>query len=174
VKSIIAADETLTPAVLYIGVGTLTGSIITRNRSRFLRFLVPPTLFFLSLHHFLPKTSANLSDYLGSLEDKYVPRVAQIHDVSNAHTAMTWEMIKSTTRDGREKLSNGVVGIVGKVQEATGLKLQEGLGWSKDTAKVVQVAVEEKTKAVVDVVEKGAQDAKKTVEEKVDDVKRLV
>jgi organizing structure protein 2 len=87
---------------------------------------------------------------------------------------MTWELFKSRTQDGREKVSSGVVGVVGKLQDATGLKLQEGLGWSSEKVKVAEKAVETKAEAVADIVEKGVQDTKEAIEEKVDEIKRLV
>ena len=71
-KSLVAPDEPLTPGILYVGVATLTGSVLARNRI-FWRLTLPPALFILSLNHFLPKTSHNVSSYLGSLEDAHFP-----------------------------------------------------------------------------------------------------
>jgi organizing structure protein 2 len=151
-----------------VGVATLTGSIITRTRSPVLRFLVPPAFFLASLNQFLPKTSHNLREYVGGLEDKYAPNLAHKHDVSIAHTKMTWDLIKYHTRDSREKLSDSVVAAVGKVQDLTGLKLQEAFGWSQ--ANVIAPArevAEEKAKDALEVIEE-------VVEDKIEDIKRLV
>ncbi|THH20469.1 hypothetical protein EUX98_g8577 [Antrodiella citrinella] len=167
VKSFIAPDEPLTPGVLYVGVATLTGSILARNRFLFTRLVLPPTLFFLSLNHFLPKASSNLSEYFGSLEEAYFPTLAQKHAVANAHTLMTWEMAKDATRDGREKISAGVVSVIGKVQEATGLKLREGLGLATGKAEVVRELVDAKVEEVKVVAEKK-------VEEVTEEAKRSV
>ncbi|THH14972.1 hypothetical protein EUX98_g9534 [Antrodiella citrinella] len=68
-KSLIVPDEPFTPGVLYVGVATLAGSIHARNRILFTCFLLPPTRFLLSLDHYLPSTSHNLSEYFTSLED---------------------------------------------------------------------------------------------------------
>lgn len=112
-----------------------------------------------------------MREYLGGLEDAYVPNLAHKHDVSIAHTKMTWDLIKYHTRDSREKLSSGVVGAVGKVQDLTGLKLQEAFGWSK--ANVVTPAREVAEEKVQDVAE-AVEEAKEVVEEKIEDIKRLV
>lgn len=164
-----------------MGVATLTGSILTRNRTPVLRFLLPPAFFLISLNQFLPKTSANLGSYGRELEERYVPALAEKQDVVVHESRKTWELLKFYTQDSREKVSRGVVGAVGSVQELTGLKLQDAFGWSDQRAKVLENRVEE-VKAVVEkhveeakvVVEQGIEDAKDVVEEKVEDIKRLV
>jgi organizing structure protein 2 len=72
--------------VLYVGVASLTGSILARNRSIFSRVLLPPALFYLSFKYFLPKTTQNVSAYAGSLEEKHFPALAQKHAVAIAHS----------------------------------------------------------------------------------------
>ncbi|KAF8656153.1 hypothetical protein AX16_002722 [Volvariella volvacea WC 439] len=134
IKSIISPSEPLTPGLLYVGVATLSGSIIGRNRFILTRLFLPPAFFFLSLNYFLPKTSHNLSDYLGSLEDTYFPTVSQKHEIAKAHTIMGWEMLKETTKDGRKRLTEGTVSLVEKIQESTGLKLKDA--FSVETKKV--------------------------------------
>ncbi|KAI0641347.1 apolipo protein O-domain-containing protein [Trametes meyenii] len=128
VKSLIAPDEPLTPGILYVGVATLTGSVLARNRL-FWRMTLPPALLVLSLNHFLPKTTHNASTYLSELEEKHFPTFAEKHEIAKAHSAMTWDRVKDATQNGRETFSNGVADLVGRVEEATGLKLRETLGW---------------------------------------------
>ena len=188
VKSIVVPEEPLTPGLLYVGVSALTGSILARNRSIFMRFALPPTLLLLSFDHFLPKTYHNLSSYLGSLEDKYLPAVAEKHDVAKAHTAVTWGRIRNATKDGRETLGGGVENAVHKAQDATGLKFKEALGWGRGVSDKALVAakeiveqakeVEQKVEHVVE--EKLAEVAHQTedqvekVEERETEIKRLV
>ena len=187
-KSIVVPEEPLTPGLLYVGVSALTGSILARNRSIFTRFVLPPTLLLLSFDHFLPKTYDNLSSYLGSLEDKYLPAVAEKHDIARAHTAMTWERIEDATKDGRATLGSGVDSAVHKAQDATGLKFTEVLGWGKgvsdkalvtakeivDQAKVVEQKVEHVVEEKVAEVTHQAEEQTKKVEEKESEIKRLV
>ncbi|PPQ78563.1 hypothetical protein CVT25_011774 [Psilocybe cyanescens] len=180
VKAIISPEESMTPGLLYVGVATLTGSILGRNRILPTRLLLPPIFLLASADYFLPKTSGNLSAYLGSLEDTYFPAFAQKHEVAKAHSQMTWERVKEATKSGRERLDDGASSAVDKVQEVTGLKLKETLGWGKETAQeVVEIAKEAKA-----VVEKKVEEAEKLVEkdvevvekkvEKKEEVKRLV
>lgn len=131
VKSLIDPTEPLTPGILYVGIAALTGSILTRSRALPLRFITPPIFFFATLNHFLPKTSHNLGVYGAELEERFAPRLREIHLTANAHTRMTWERAKEATKDGRQSLGRGVEGIVGQIQEATGLKLKETLGWGE-------------------------------------------
>ncbi|KAI0754198.1 apolipo protein O-domain-containing protein [Daedaleopsis nitida] len=172
VKSLVAPDEPLTPGILYVGVATLTGSVLARNRL-FWRLTLPPTLFLLSLNHFLPKTSHNVSSYLGSLEDAYLPSLAEKHEIVKQHSAMTWERVKDATQNGRESFSSGVAGLVGKVEEATGLKLRETLGWRERAAAVEKQAKREVSETVVAIEEK-AHEVREVVEKKVEETKRLV
>lgn len=140
VKSIHDPTEPLTPSSLYIAISTLTGSILTRSRSLPPRFLAPPTFFFLSLSYFLPRTSANLNAYLGSLEDKYLPGVAHVHDTGKAHSRMGWEMMKERLGEGRESVMRGLEGVLGTVQDKTGLKVREMWDASGQVGKEVYVA----------------------------------
>ncbi|KAJ4468835.1 apolipo protein O-domain-containing protein [Lentinula aciculospora] len=169
VKAVISPEESLTPSILYIGVSTLTGSILTRSRSLPLRLIFPPLLFALSSAHLLPKTTSNLSSYLGSLEDTYAPAIAQKHDVAIAHSVMAWGRIKEAAQDARKSLEGSVLGGVGKVQEVTGLKVGEvwKLGEEKQ-AQVVETAkaVEETAKAAGDKVQAQVVEAVKVVEKK--------
>ncbi|TFK33103.1 apolipo protein O-domain-containing protein [Crucibulum laeve] len=181
VKSIISPQESLTPGLLYVGIATLSGSIIARNRFLAARLLLPPTLLVLSANHFLPQTTANLSAYLASLEETYFPTLAEKHDIAKAHTAMTWERIKDATANGREQINRGAVVAVDKIQEATGLKIKETLGWSEGAFKRAEASaaaavgvVEHKAAEAKTTVEKNVEETKVEVEKKVEEVKRIV
>jgi organizing structure protein 2 len=111
-----------------VGVATLSGSILSRNRTLPTRFLLPPLFLLLSAQHFLPKTTHNLSDYLGSLEDEYLPSLAQKHETAKAHSAMAWARVKDASEGINGKVERAAVSAFDKVQEVTGLKLRETFG----------------------------------------------
>ncbi|KII83788.1 hypothetical protein PLICRDRAFT_702358 [Plicaturopsis crispa FD-325 SS-3] len=135
VKSLIDPTEPLTPGVLYVGIATLTGSILARSRALPLRIALPPTLLVLSLQQFLPKTASNISAYGGELEERFFPTLAQKHAVANAHTAMAVEMAKDRARGSREWLGGAVERGVDKFQDLSGLKVREALGWGQTKLK---------------------------------------
>ncbi|KAI9465824.1 apolipo protein O-domain-containing protein [Lactarius psammicola] len=171
VKSLIAPDEPLTPGLLYVGVASLTGSILARNRAIFSRVLLPPAFFYLSFKYFLPKTTQNVSAYAGSLEEKHFPSLAQKHAVAIAHSRMTWERLREAGIDGRDKLQDGLGSTVRKFQGLTGLKVEEALGHRTGVAnKVVEEALQLTS---VPPAEAG-QSTDKAVEEKAEDGKRRV
>ena len=170
IKSLIAPDEPLTPGILYVGVATLTGSVLARNRSLALRLALPPTLLLLSLNHFLPKTSANVAAYAGALEDAYLPALAEKHDIARAHSAMAWDRAKDAAAAGRERVGEGVLGAVVRLEEATGLKLQETMGWSRGVAGKVEGRAHEAAHAV----QAKAEEAGAAVAKKVEEVKSVV
>ncbi|KAF8153878.1 apolipo protein O-domain-containing protein [Crassisporium funariophilum] len=192
VKSIISPNESLTPGLLYVGIATLSGSILARNRILPTRLLLPPIFLLASANHFLPQTTKNLSSYLSNLEDTYLPTLAQKHEVAKAHTQMSWEMMKEATKGGRDQVNRGAVVVVEKVQEVTGLKLRETLGWAeakveekvveaKKPVEAAKAAVDQKVENVaqkVENVEKKAErkveNVEKKVEKKTEEGKRLV
>ncbi|KAF9477429.1 hypothetical protein BDN70DRAFT_861867 [Pholiota conissans] len=174
VKSIISPDEDLTPGLLYTGVAGLTGSILARNRILPTRILLPTVFLVASAQHFLPKTTSNLSAYFGDLEDTYFPTFAQKHEIAKAHSQMTWERMKEATKGGREQLDHGAVAAVEKIQEATGLKLKETLGWQKAKAAEVEKVVEKAVVETTAAIESKVEEAEKKVEKKAEEVKRLV
>ncbi|KAG6887949.1 hypothetical protein C0995_011389 [Termitomyces sp. Mi166 len=181
VKSIISPNESLTPGLLYVGVATLSGSILARNRMLATRLLLPPIFLFASAKHFLPQTTENFTSYLGSLEDTYFPTLSEKHAIASAHTQMAWERLKDASQNGREWVNRGAATAVDKIQEATGLKLNETLGWSQARLQRVQAKAPE----VVKVSEKKITETKVTAEKalnenkgeevkKVEENKRLV
>ena len=171
VKALIAPDEPLTPALLYVGVASLTGSILARNRTVFTRVMLPPTLFLLSSKYFLPKTTQNVSAYAGSLEEKHFPSLAQKHSVAIAHTQMTWERLLAAGISGRDTVQDGLGSAVRKVQELTGLKVHEALGRGATTA---SEKGEEALRPVRDAAAEAGQPAEKAVEEKVEEGRHKV
>lgn len=166
-KSLVAQEEQLTPAVLYIGVAALTGSVLARGRALPIRLLLPPTLLVASSYHFLPKTSTNISDYLGSLEDQYFPTLAEKHAIANAHTAMTWERIKDAASSGRTSLEGGVGTVVEQIQSTTGLKIREALSSARTQANETVHAAQEKTQEAAKVVQEKVEQAAHAAEAKV-------
>lgn len=166
VKALVAPDEPLTPALLYVGVASLSGSILARNRSVFTRVFLPPTFFLLSLNYFVPKTSQNVSVYAGSLEEEYLPTLAQKHAIAIAHTHMTWERVRAASISGRDTVQGGLGGAVRKVQELTGLKVHEALGHGVTTASKAVEKAEEALKPIRDAAAEAAKPAEKAAEEK--------
>ena len=163
----LAPEEQLTPAILYIGVATLTGSVLARGRSLPIRFLLPPTLLVASSHHFLPKTTTNVSDYFGSLEDTYLPTVAEKHRIANAHTAMTWERIKDAAASGRSGVEGGLSTVVDQIQTITGLKLRDALSGARAQATQAARAAQSTAAQAAHSAEKTVEDAAHAVVEKV-------
>ncbi len=180
-QSLVAPEEPFNPALLYVGVATLTGSVLGRNRILFTRLLLPPALFVLSFNHFLPKTAHNVSEYLGSLEERYLPTVAEKHAIANAHSAMTWERAKEATASGRESVTRNVGDVLARLQAVTGLKLQEALGVSqpfkqatKSQVQEIVHVVQQKTEEARENVEAKVEETTEIVEKKVNEIKRLV
>ncbi|KAF5372953.1 hypothetical protein D9758_001574 [Tetrapyrgos nigripes] len=174
VKSIISPEEPLTPGILYVGVATLSGSIIGRNRMLPIRLLLPPTFLILSMNHFLPKTTTNLSEYLSSVEETYFPTLAEKHATANAHSRMTWERLKEATASGRASLHSGTETVVGKIQDSTGLKLRETLGFGQEVSKKAEDRVLEAVKVGQQKAEEVKTAADTKIEEVKEEVKKLV
>ncbi|EGO28782.1 hypothetical protein SERLADRAFT_459578 [Serpula lacrymans var. lacrymans S7.9] len=153
IKSFRDPTEPVTPGLLYMGISTLTGSILARSRSLPTRIILPPTLFIAAFVHFLPKTASNVGDYAEELEDRYIPKFGEKRRIGVAHSRMGWERAKEGVATGQESFGKGVQGVVDKVQEVTGLKLGDALGRSreiKEEAKEVVRVAKEDLKEVID------------------------
>ncbi|GJE86564.1 apolipo protein O-domain-containing protein [Phanerochaete sordida] len=166
-KSLAAPEEPLTPGLLYVGVAALTGSVLARNRGIFARITLPPVLLLLSFNHFLPKTAENVSAYLGALEDKYAPALAEKHAVANAHTRMTWEMLKDKTAESRASLGASVESLLDRIQDTTGLKVREALRIRSNEAQGVAERARDRWAESVQVAQRKAQAAREAVQAKV-------
>jgi len=104
----------------------------------------PPTLFFVSLDYFLPKTSHNLANYFGELEERHFPSLAKKHAIARAHSVMTWQRLKDSTQDARTGLESGVGRLVDRIQATTGLKLSDTLNSGHAASRKVVQEVQSK------------------------------
>ncbi|KAH9965280.1 apolipo protein O-domain-containing protein [Russula dissimulans] len=167
VKALVAHDEPLTPGLLYVGVASLSGSILARNRSVLPRVLLPPTFFLLSFNYLLPKTAHNVSEYAGSLEEAHFPSLARTHAIAVSHSHMAWDRLREAGISGRDRVQDGLGGAARKLQELTGLKVQDALGSGATAAS--SEAVEKAEGAVQPVGGAGANAGKpseKAIEER--------
>jgi MICOS complex subunit MIC26 len=173
-KSLIAPNEPLTPGLLYAGVAALTGSVLARNRALPLRLLLPPTLLTLAFAHFLPQTAHNVRAYAGALEDRYLPGVAEKHEIGKAHAGMAWARLRESLREGREGLGKGVEGALDRVQEGTGLKVREALGArAKETEGVMERARAQALQGV-QTAERKAEEAREVVVDKIEAAREVI
>ncbi|KAJ7664117.1 apolipo protein O-domain-containing protein [Mycena rosella] len=164
IKSLLPPDERLVPGALYAAIAFLSGAILARHRALPIRAILPPVLGVAAATHFLPKTSANVGDYLGGLEDHYAPEVARVHEVGKAHTRMTWDRLSEGVEGGRARVREGVLAAVERLQGATGLKVREALGVARSIEEKAEKVIEEKIadfEGVVEKTEKKAEEAAK-------------
>ncbi|KIY44290.1 hypothetical protein FISHEDRAFT_78195 [Fistulina hepatica ATCC 64428] len=138
VKHTLAPAEPLMPAVLYIGIAGLTGSILARSSSLLVRVSLPPTFVVLASRHFFPSTSSNIAAYCGELEERFAPGLAHKHDVAKAHTMMMVERVRDAWNSADVRIRGRVESAVSRVQSSTGLKLRDALGW--DSARPADAA----------------------------------
>ena len=95
---------------------------------------------------------------------------------------MTWERVKDATRNSRETFSDSVAALLGKIEEASGLKLRETLGVKgREQARAVEEKAREQVKtaqkeveAVKVEAEDKAEEVKEAAQRKADEVKRLI
>jgi len=123
ILEIIPGDEPLTPGMLYVGVATLTGSVIGRNRNLPIRLILPPTFLTLSLAYFLPKTAHNLSAWTMDAEHKYTPSLAAKHSKFDKALAVSWNGTSKTYADVKVNMSGYLRWTLQKLEHNTGLKI---------------------------------------------------
>ncbi|WFD06710.1 hypothetical protein MVES1_002064 [Malassezia vespertilionis] len=110
--SLKSQGESLAPNGLYVGVLTLAGLVFTRHRTFPIRWIVPPTVFALSMSYFLPKTTENTVEYYEKIEKQKCPAFAEKRSAG-------WERVKrffetgashfqSTTMMAKDKIVAGI------------------------------------------------------------------
>ncbi|KAG8908971.1 hypothetical protein FRB99_000074 [Tulasnella sp. 403] len=122
-KELAPEDEPLLPGLMYVGVATLTGSVIGRHRGLVTRLALPPALLALSLAYCLPKTAHNISGFLGSLEARYLPNVATRHAELNQVVHDTVKTASKTYSETKDTVSAKIQDTRRDVENKTGLKL---------------------------------------------------
>jgi hypothetical protein len=90
------------------------------------RALLPPTLFLLSFHYFLPKTASNVRAYASSLEDTYFPSLGAQHAALNRTVTNSTAELCAVLRSGVGKVEKTIEEGLKKAEEWSGLKLQTG------------------------------------------------
>ncbi|KZT37692.1 hypothetical protein SISSUDRAFT_828146 [Sistotremastrum suecicum HHB10207 ss-3] len=148
IKSFKSPNEDLAPGIFYVGVASLTGSIVGRS-TLLLRFLLPPIFFVASAHHFLPETTHNITSYLNSLERQYAPELAKQHDELRVSTKRQLEAGRGVWEDGKGRLESGIRWSAGKIEDTTGLQLRKALGWTEEKGREVVRSVEKKAEEIL-------------------------
>lgn len=112
------SGERLFPGALNVLIGTLTGSIITRNRGIILRASVPAAIGIGAAYTFLPVTTKNVGDLIWTYEKRY-PVLADAHlrtreriitffETGKAHSQMGVGMLQDKVGETRDKMESWV------------------------------------------------------------------
>lgn len=81
-----------------VGVATLAGSILSRNRNILLRFLTPAALFGVSLAYYLPTTYTSLESRIEQAEKNNAPALYDAHQSLKARFAQLRESVASKAK----------------------------------------------------------------------------
>ncbi|KAG8985657.1 hypothetical protein FRB90_004520, partial [Tulasnella sp. 427] len=116
------------------------------------RLVLPPVFFAASLAYFLPKTADNLSSYLTSVEETYMPGVAAQRKALNKNVSETVSSTLKSYAKAKNAASDGIRQARQQLEQQTGLKVANAPdvdGKLKETEAKGASAIEElKTKAV--------------------------
>lgn len=109
------------------------------------------------MNQFLPKTSHNLASYFSSLERAHAPALADAHEQLSQNIVSTSEAARKAWANARSRVVGGAECTIAELQDRTGLKLRDALGWGQGT---------------MGRIEAEATDAAARVEKKVDDLQK--
>lgn len=152
VKSLIPADEPLTPGLLYVGVATLAGSVFTRFRKSSpphllcctltdgvrnlgafpIRFLTPPLLAVASLNYFNPKLATNVGEYYTSIEQAHLPALTEQRQALFQQASKAWKSAEQSVEHAKSSAEHGLKSGLDSVEKSTGLKVANVVGNAKD------------------------------------------
>ncbi|CAD6584809.1 MAG: hypothetical protein CYPHOPRED_002858 [Cyphobasidiales sp. Tagirdzhanova-0007] len=159
-KSILPPDEQLSPGILYVGISTLLGSILTRSRSFPVRFVAPPIFLLASATYFLPKTSHNASLYGRQLEKIYAPSVYDAHSAVRSQIDSAWHRAQTTLSDSRAKAITLSDKGVRALENSSGLRVQ-----SKDQNEPKRLPAHSPTRSASSIASSIPSSAKKDTKE---------
>lgn len=137
----------MTPGIIYVLIAGLTGSVISRTRAFPIRFLTPPLFTVLAMPYFLPKTSANIRQYLSDVEDRQFPEFAQRHDQIMATSESHWEMLKDRVGGASKDVGTWSKSAVEGIERNTGLKVGDVVRRGQEAASKVRTEIERKAPA---------------------------
>jgi MICOS complex subunit MIC26 len=112
------SGEKLMPGVIYVLVAAMAGSIVTRNRTIFLRATAPLALGIGAANYVLPNTTHNIADLAWKYEQRF-PALAEAHtnaynrtekffSTAKAHTQMSVQIVDDKVTDAREAIEGWV------------------------------------------------------------------
>jgi len=126
--NILLQDEPLTPAIFYVGVATLAGSIVSRNRSLFSRLILPPVFLATTATLLLPRTTDNVRNCAWSIEQQHSPALARHHAEIYNKAQDAFYKLRGSTQTLRKHLTEGVSKGAHRLEDITGLKTRHVFG----------------------------------------------
>lgn len=110
-------------AICSVGISTLFGSILTRNRLFPLRIITPPTFLVASTAYFLPKHFDNITSYTAALEKSHTPGLykAQVQLAHNLEGIRA--QVMGLVTQASQKTSETATRVFPWLESASGLTL---------------------------------------------------
>jgi len=161
----------MTPGLLYVGVATLTGSVLGRNRIAPIRILLPPTALIASLAYFLPKTFSNVQDYASSLEGTYFPGFAGARQNFQRQISSSLGTASRNYTHAKEGVEDNMKWARRELENKTGLKVGESNTRADLGEKVNPVSQQDTLAKIQDEAKKLGEKAGKAVDEVVTGLK---
>ncbi|CAH7685282.1 apolipo protein O-domain-containing protein [Phakopsora pachyrhizi] len=122
-SNLIDRRETNSNSILWVGIGTISGSILARNRSFPIRFLSPLTLFLISCNSLLPQTTQNFKRYLFNLQDRHFPQSSIFRDDLIRSSEETIRKFKEIRSKAFERTNRLVAESGEGLEKISGLKI---------------------------------------------------
>lgn len=115
--------EDLLPAGLYILTGMLTGSIVTRRRGLFLRFMGPFVFALGTFKWALPVTFANTMSFAHAVERENVPAVAEAQDKVVAGLKQSVRSAEKAVLSAQQTADVAIESLKNTIASLTGLNI---------------------------------------------------
>jgi organizing structure protein 2 len=118
-------SEDLMPNAIYIAIGALSGTIMGRQRSVFLRATLPVILGIGSFKYFLPQTFASTKEFVWRLEKQKLPEIAKQQEALATKSAELVNSLEKSTEASQHKVSSSVESLRKNIKKYTGLNLDD-------------------------------------------------
>ncbi|KAH3676297.1 hypothetical protein WICMUC_002093 [Wickerhamomyces mucosus] len=118
-------EEDLLPASLYILIGALTGTIITRRSNIVFKTIAPVTLGLFAFKFTLPKTFSNTTFFAHDLESQNLPKLTKKQDDFIKHVDVLANKTENSVVNVQKSVNSWTQGFKTIFKKYTGLKIDD-------------------------------------------------
>ncbi|CAH6722212.1 MICOS subunit Mic26p [[Candida] jaroonii] len=118
-------NEDLVPNGIYVIVGALSGTVMSRQRGILSKITFPVIMGLVSFKYFLPQTFNSTKNFVWKLEKKTVPEIAHQQENLYNKSSQLIDTIETTADKSSQSISSSIDSLRTNIKKYTGLNLDD-------------------------------------------------